>query len=416
MRREKKEMLTAESLEYGYIPVDVVAKKETVKVFAFGEEIVPDDFTIAGEPIFSKVKTLLYSWKKKQELREGRTEPSIEICYEEYTAEEIMGLFAEEAISDSCKFKGLSPEEETKEKFWEAKKNFDTVEGIERSLADLDTFWKMLKERNLCAQFKEIDFLLGEYVVFGKYYLDRYGQILKIENADYVQEEPWIPKVCGRNEFDILTNSYHVSEEIMLLPKSGESCACCGRKFEIADLENGLEEIYLLDSSEMAHKKCYENFYRQLEIENITGIVDMAYPEKPKMELIPNRVNHKSRIPWFLFHTSDGDIIIGHKSEEEDAISIEWQENFKTFNMAIFNSEKTDKWQDSQTKSERKKGNVIPCYAKRGILADSEGKAFSYLKIVSLVVNGKLSSDEIKLLCCEQLPMDFLILDALTEE
>ena len=46
--------------------------------------------------------------------------------------------------------------------------------------------------------------------------------------------------------------------------------------------------------------------------------------------------------PWFIFHTSDGDIKIGWRKH---VISIEFMDGFSEFPMSIFKTENVTKWE-----------------------------------------------------------------------
>lgn len=63
-----------------------------------------------------------------------------------------------------------------------------------------------------------------------------------------------------------------------------------------------------------------------------------------QFELLPNGYCHKdccSCILWFLFHTIDGDIIMGQRKR---VTSTEWQENYKPFDMdELFGTEDVTK-------------------------------------------------------------------------
>ena len=92
-----------------------------------------------------------------------------------------------------------------------------------------------------------------------------------------------------------------------------------------------------------------------------------------QFELLPNGYCNQdccSHIPWFLFHTIDGDIIMGWRKR---VISIEWQESYKPFDFdELFKTENVTKWE---------KGG------KRGIHAWGKDKAHEYLKKVLEAVN-----------------------------
>lgn len=380
MRVERKEMSLGE--EHGFIQLKKIAKPETVKVFLEGEEIVPEFINTFGIPIFSPVTTLRYLYQGERNRRDGKPQLLFEVRYEE------ADMFS----------------------LYDSKEKFDSIEGIEESLESLSSFQELLGKRLIFTE-ETKNIPLGEFVVYGRYYLDQYGQILEIQNESFVEEDPWVPDVCTRNHFDLLTNSYNVTDKVAFPKTEGERCAYCGKKMTIGDLKKGFEKIRLLqDKEEIVHKKCFEDFVKDIDLDEITSFVDEVYPEKPKMELIPNGANPSSFILWYLFHTSDGDIIIGKEEIGGDTV-IEWQENYKPFDMAIFNGEACDMWYDDEDVSSLemeenffRSGNV-----RRGVTAESIEKANTYLTIVKMIAKGELSKSDTYSLVSRKKTMDELL-------
>ena len=127
------------------------------------------------------------------------------------------------------------------------------------------------------------------------------------------------------------------------------------------------------------HDSCWRNYRKLTEVDKFTRrMVGILYKDTDyQFELLPNGYCHEdccSHIPWFLFHTIDGDIIMGWRKR---VISIEWQENYKPFDMnELFSTEDVTKWE---------KGG------KRGIHACGKEKAYEYLKKVLKAVNPEYS-------------------------
>lgn len=124
------------------------------------------------------------------------------------------------------------------------------------------------------------------------------------------------------------------------------------------------------------------------EIDKLSrGLMDIVYDEAP-FDLLPNGYCNQEcckHIPWLKFHTPDGDIVIGWRKR---VISIEWQENFKPFDMAVFNKENVTKWEgDNNIYKTIKKGQART-NVKRGIHAWGENKAYEYLKKIKELVNS----------------------------
>lgn len=324
---------------FGHIKLTHLAKPETMEITLEGETIIPERFNIYGEPIFSEEMTMLYEWKQDQIRRNPETKNfnlEFDISYE---------------LQD----------------FTVSRDEFDTVEGISKSLTNLGTFRDMLNNRRLWRKYTEEKIYLNEFVVFGRYKLDVFGQVLTITSENI----PDLPEVCTLDYFNSKVPQYSASFTTYI-PDEGSCCPCCGKKFTIDDLRS---TVFDLTNGKISHDSCRRNYYHNKEIDKISRcLVDLVYDENPKFDLLSNGYCNReccTHIPWFMFHTSDGDIKIGWRKR---VISIEWQENFKPFNMEIFDDENVTKW-----------GNT----GVRGIHAWGTDKAYEYLKKVKEVVNPK---------------------------
>ena len=226
------------------------------------------------------------------------------------------------------------------------------------------------------------DYLL-KYVIFGKYILDEFGQVLTIIETGKVVD---LPPVCTYaffiNKVGSCSSSY-----TSYIPDKGACCPVCGKTFTINDLR---DSKFGLINGKISHDTCRRTYYHNKEIDTFTRcLVDIVYDEKPKFDLLPNGYCNReccSHKPWFMFHTSDGDIKIGWRKH---VISIEWQENFKPFDMAIFNSEDVTKWCGNSNIYHAVEPRTNPTNLKRGIHASNEDKAYEYLKKVKETVNPK---------------------------
>ena len=333
---------------WGQISLKYLANPKTMEITCQGEPLIPERFNIYGEPIFSEETAMLYTWKGRELSRNDKNSSSflpVEVHYE-------------------------------KQEFTTSWTEFDTVQGIENSLRSLTAFHEMLNNRRLWHKAKNK--YLKEFVVLGRYYLDIFGQVLTITKADITSKV--VPKVCSLDDFKRLLSEdgYFSSSFSSLIPRKGDVCPCCGKKFTMTDLRKGTS--FDLVNGKIAHETCKKNYYHHREIDKISRcLVDLVYDEKPKFDLLPNGYwPDCDYIPWFLFHTSDGDILIGWRKR---VISIEWQENFKPFDMAIFNSENVTKWcGDAGISYKRIRAGTLPTCAKRGIHAWGTEKAIEYLR------------------------------------
>lgn len=329
----------------GHITLDKLAIPETVKVTLLGEPIVPESFNCYGHPNFTKEQEMLYMFKEEELKRKngGKYIPlEAEIVYEERT-------------------------------FDVPRSTFDTVKGIEKSLLSLSGLNEMLQNRSIFRMVHEKE-RLHEFMLFGCFWLDQFGQVMSVEktmkgklrmNGDVEDYEAF--RRCNSEGFTLTTGGY-------VIPITGSVCPCCGKTFTIDDVKNN-PCVYI--DGKFYHDSCWSNYRKLTEVDKFTRrMVGLLYKDTDyQFELLPNGYwNDCSYIPWFLFHTIDGDIIMGWRKR---VIFIEWQENYKPFDMnELFGAENVTKWE---------KGG------KRGIHAWGEEKAYEYLEKVLKVVNPNYS-------------------------
>ena len=330
----------------GHITLDKLAIPETVTVTLQGETLIPESFDCFGHPNFTKEQEQLYSFKNDEIRRkegENYTPLEAEITYEE-------------RIFDVPRDK------------------FDTVEGIEESLWDLQDLNKMLNNRRIFHKIHEDD-RLNKFVLFGTFVLDEFGQVMSFEKT---QVGGFVVKADVETFEDFHTDNrrWTITTDGYDIPEEGDICPCCGKIFAIDDLtQNPCVEV----DHKMYHDKCWKNYRQQMEINAFTHqLMSLIYKDSDyHYELLPNgycKGDCCAHIPWFLFHTIDGDIKMGWRKR---VISIEWQENYKPFDFReIFKDQNVTKYQD---------GN------KWEIHAWGTDKAYEYLKKVRDAVNPNYS-------------------------
>lgn len=327
----------------GHITLDKLAIPETVKVTLLGEPVIPESFDCYGHPNFTEEQEMLYTFKQEELKRQngGKYTPlEAEIVYEERI-------------------------------FDVPRSTFDTVRGIEKSLLSLSDLNEMLQNRRIFLEVHESE-SLNEYMLFGCFWLDEFGQIMSVEKTakgklktkgDVEDYETF--RRHNSDGFTLTSNGYDI-------PTAGSACPCCGKTFTIEDVKNN-PCVYV--DGKFYHDSCWRNYRKLTEVDKFTRrMMSFLYKDADyQFELLPNgycRQDCCSHIPWFLFHTIDGDIIMGWRKR---VISIEWQENYKPFDMnKLFGTEDVTKWEDG---------------GKRGIHAWGNDKAYEYLKKVLENVN-----------------------------
>lgn len=327
----------------GHITLNKLAIPETVKVTLLGEPIIPQDFDQYGHPNFTEEQQMLYMYKEEELKRKNGSEHftlEVEVSYEE-------------------------------REFDVLRSTFDTVQGIENSLFSISDLNEMLQNRRMFIKAHEHE-RLNEFMIFGCFWLDKYGQVMSVEktakgrlktNSDVEEYKIF----CKNNSkgFTLTSSGY-------VIPTAGSVCPCCGKLFTIKDIK--INPCVCINGK-IYHDSCWRNYRKLTEIDQLTrGIMSCIYKDADyQFELIPNGYCNQdccSYIPWILFHTIDGDIIVGRRKR---VISIEWQENFKPFDMyELFYTEKVTKWRIGE---------------KQGIHASNENMAYEYLKKVLNVVH-----------------------------
>lgn len=321
------------------IELDKLAIPETVKVTLNGKPIIPHSFDYYGHPWFTEEQGEL-GYFKEEEIRRQRRDKyfllEAEIVYEERL-------------------------------FDVQRSTFDTTRGISQSLKSISDLNEMLRNREmfLYAHNEEI---LNEFILFGRYFLSATGVVEEIQKigkkelivtSDIEEAKEFIKKNEGKF---ILPMSKRV-----VFPKVEFPCPCCG-KVTIEDVKNG---NLMYAGGKFYHRDCWIEYRKLKELDTLTrGLMDCFYDIKDyHFEILTNK-EWSHHVPW-LFHTIDGDIKIVCRKRGE--FEIEWQENYKPFDMKeLFATENTTKWEDK---------------GKRGIHAVEKRKAFEYLLEVLNTVN-----------------------------
>ncbi len=272
---------------------------------------------------------------------------------------------------------------------------FNSVNGIQKALESLESFNNMLTNRKRFLKAFGKNATLSEYIVLGRYILDKCGKVHDWSGAikntvknelkfiPFLEEIRKLPDVC-----EISALRYFLKKDEILcygpsvcIPQTGSICPICGRKISMYDLRT--RQISILNGKS-CHSNCLHSYEEQLRIDKITSLIDEIYEEKPTYEITEKRSSSVS----LLFQTSDGEIEI---NDTLGIVAIEWKESFKPFDIAIFNDEEELKWYSVNGKI-KILGIDIPknFYTKnnRGIMARHDyTRAAEYLSIVKETVN-----------------------------
>ncbi len=331
------------SFPRGCISLDKLAYPNTVKVKLLGKRIYPISFNLFGEPIFTNEQRDLYMYKEVEIRRERNAcfTLNAEITYVE-------------------------------RKFDVERDSFDSIDGIKASLVSLKKFHEMLQNRIIYRKLHENE-RLNEFMVFGIYCLDWLGDywsldINEVTTALTVDVEDFYTFCSYCDNFRGMGEGY-------CIPRPNDVCPYCSKKFTISDLKNN---PCIKKKNKTCHESCSNNFEKLQSIHYILNNMDKIYGrDNYKSNIISDDLENSDGCKYksqFLFNTPDGDIKITYG---EIKIFIEWQENYKPFNLSIFK-------RDDVEKTRNKK--------KRGILIDKTYDIYTYLRTVKDFVDNDINN------------------------
>lgn len=325
---------------YGRIKLQHIADPKSVIVSLSGQRLYPKEFDIFGCPMFTSEICDLFEWKERALKRlHGKDFRLIAVV-----------------TYDSA---NINIDAHT----------VNSLGGITSGIKNLESLNKLLRDRVI---YNKIfgGGKLNKYVIFGRYMLDEFAQVWTLGEQ---YEISGMPMVCSQSEFQKAYNKVKPDEFVCWegrcdIPSEDDICPWCTQKFTIEDVKTGR---FGTIHGKIAHSECTKQYEHEREIDKIIHqIIEFIYEDGLTFELLPNGYCGQpccTHIPWFLCHTSDGDIKIGWRKR---VISIEWMDNFKPFDMSIFDSENVTKWE-------------------RGIHAWGTEKAYEYIKKVKEFVNPK---------------------------
>lgn len=237
----KMNLFTSPTGIRGTISLEHLAKPESVVVYLNDCLIIPESFDILGQPIISEEMALFFSWKYQEKM----------LSSGEKFSNEVPAVVVYE------------PEE-----FNIPKDEFDSVAGISRSLHKMEEFTEMLNNRKRYLKVNKKRFttlseyvnstqLLGEYVIWKRFIVDKFANIHRIENDINI---PFIPDVCELDFFDFRMNGCSYAYTTAFIPEPDSVCPICGRKFSTYDMQT---RTIASISGKYCHNTCKEEFLLQ---------------------------------------------------------------------------------------------------------------------------------------------------------
>ncbi len=298
----------------GRINLEKLAIPETMTIKISNERIIPEAFDIFGQPVFS------YATYKRVEKKYGSTK--LEVEYQEHI-------------------------------FKVPRSEFDSLKGIEIACMNLENLNEMLENR---AKFRKAypKERLNEFMLFGCFHLDVFGQSFSIEKHKFgnmktskVAEE--FETFCKNNtQFAITTGAFTI-------PKPNSICEYCKKELTIRDIENN---PCIFDKGKFYHDSCWNKKRTKEEIKLLKEeMIELVYSkEEYTYELLPNGYSsdeYFAAIPWIKINTPDGAIVLGRRKR---VFSIKWQNDYTDFN---FNNVFKNEIREGITVWENKNGKGI---------------------------------------------------------
>lgn len=278
-----------------------------MKIFIGDKQVWPIGFDTYGHPIISESNFAYYLAKKQNTERRGESlVPTIE--YEEKVfCMRSEAYDAEEAFIRALEAKDAKEDEKDK-----------------IALKNLKQVLNYRKHAAFCK--KE----MHTFVLYGHYVLASNGHVYILKESKEVYDKEVVM-------VDPETISY--TEEIHI-PSERDTCGICGKKFTIKDVENF--SISINENSVKTHINCFKELKVETEHQTASQIIDAVYDGRPESRVESEYDTEKSKIRnWFIYKTNQGTIKISFKTK---VIVIEWEDNFKPFNMSIFDGERVTKY------------------------------------------------------------------------
>ena len=292
--------------DLGVIRLDKLAYPDSskIKIMVGDIEIKPIGFDTYGHPIISKDNFVYYKALKSITERKGDN---------------------------------LVPVVEYESKpFCIRREVYDSVAGIEKSLKSLKDFKKILvyrKQAAFCGH--ELD----AFVVNDMYVLKENGHVYECEHMQIkkLPKDKISKKVLGMEDIEML-----ITGRELHIPSENDVCAICGKSFSI----NDIKKFAVSENEECAkvHTECLKNYLEAVNYERASKIIDAVYTDKHKAksevsEIYDSEDNEMKTC--YVYKTKQGTITIYFRTK---VTIIVWHDNFKPFNMSIFDNERVTKF------------------------------------------------------------------------
>jgi hypothetical protein len=234
-----------------------------------------------------------------------------------------IGVLIREEIQKSISAKKMLDKE---------KEPFDTLRGIKKSVLNLEDLNEVLENRKNFAS-KNPKQKLNEFFLFGQFLLDEYGEVRTIDEGRgkrvVIEGRPNVERV---ESFLKTQGGFWFGDNEFSIPQPNSICSICQKELKIADVNNCVNI-----SDEFYHFDCYQKKQEEDEISELKqNLIDHVYDSSEYgIKILEKNDDSKEFLtdkPIILLQTPEGDIKLGR---EKGKISIEWQENYKPFNIKL---------------------------------------------------------------------------------
>lgn len=234
---------------------------------------------------------------------------------------------------------------------------YDTQDGLEARLHDLDGLSEIARERHKAGY--DRGERMGEWVLLGRFHLDACGNFYRIfQGAPADASSIGIPRVMARSQMEHYTEQWSSSPFHVPI----ERCSMCGHGWTLDNVHT-CHWFQWHPNQVPRHQRCQRLHLAQESYEDLGDIVRRSEISVCSKRLIPNEYDSDDDLyygPWLLVETPLGRIRMGWRKR---VISIDWKEStLRRLDVGkIFADEDVTKWET-------------------GIHAWSEDKAVEYLR------------------------------------
>lgn len=164
--------------------------------------------------------------------------------------------------------------------------DYDTKAGVMNAITNLASFHQLLKERRKAMSPAIQGVRLQEFVIFGQWILDSFGQlgiITEIHDSNYktilstIQKV--IPSLLTKDEFKLFLRQYNAGFSYgicneTLIPDIDTKCTCCGETWSMENLHDYTSIRKHIEAKELTQFLTKEEYFRCATIIGVTFRLD----------------------------------------------------------------------------------------------------------------------------------------------